>query len=222
MQPAAARFALLPRSQLWAEFLALFVAVPVAMAVFFGLYPLFGALFVVTVAAVVLLARTPGFAPRELVRGPVVGEWLLILGFTVVAVAVTFGLALALVPERFLSLPRRAPELWLRIMLLYPFLSAVPQELIFRSLFFHRYGRLFPNRGVALAVNALAFSFAHLFYQNPVAIALTLIGGAIFGWAYLRHRSLLLAIVLHAIAGMLVFTSGLGVYFYHGAIGQVP
>ena len=47
-------------------------------------------------------------------------------------------------------------------------------------------------------------------------------GGLIFGLVYLRFGSLLLATVLHAIAGQLVFTSGLGVYFYHGAIGQMP
>lgn len=222
MQPAALPTRRLPRAQLWAEFVALFVAAPVAMTAFFGLYSPFGALFAVTLVAVVLLLRTPGFRPRDLVSGPLLGEWRLILGFAAGGAVVTFGLAWLLVPGRFLAMPRYSPELWLMIMLLYPVLSAAPQEVIFRSLFFHRYEFLFGDPRVVLAVNALVFSFAHLFYQNPVALGLTLLGGFIFGWVYLRYRSLPLVVVLHAIAGQLVFTSGLGVYFYHGAIGQTP
>ena len=51
-----------------------------------------------------------------------------------------------LVPQQALSLPRRATGLWLAIMALYPLLSALPQELLFRPLFFRRYGALFPSR----------------------------------------------------------------------------
>jgi membrane protease YdiL (CAAX protease family) len=222
MQGAVTQAVTVPRGQLWAEFVALFIAAPLVMALFFGVYPLFAALFAVTILALVLLARTPGFAPRELVRGPVLGHWPLIAGFALGAAAVAFALALTLVPERVLELPRRRPEMWLAIMLFYPLLSALPQELIFRALFFRRYGVLFPEERVALAVNATVFSFAHLFYQNPVAIGLTLVGGVIFAWSYMRTGSFLLVLILHALAGQIIFTSGLGIYFYHGAIGQVP
>lgn len=222
MQRAITQAASVPRGQLWAEFVALFIAAPLVMALFFGVYPLFAALFAVTILALVLLARTPGFAPRELVRGPLLDQWPLIAGFGLAAAAVSFGLALALVPERVLELPRQRPEMWLMIMLFYPLLSALPQELIFRALFFRRYGALFRDDRVALAVNAAVFSFAHLFYQNPVAIGLTLVGGVIFGWSYLRTGSFLLALILHALGGQIIFTSGLGIYFYHGAIGRLP
>lgn len=222
MQRAAPEAVSLPRTRLWLEFLALFVAAPVGMAVFLGVYPLFGALFAVTAVSVVLLARTPGFSPMELIRGPVLGQWPLILGFATVAAAVIFGLVWALIPGRMLSLPLYRPDLWLMIMLLYPFLSALPQEIIFRALFFRRYGPLFPSDRAALAANTAAFAFAHFFYENAVAIGLTLIGGLIFGWVYQRYGSFLLVLVLHAIAGQIIFTSGLGIYFYHGAIGHAP
>jgi membrane protease YdiL (CAAX protease family) len=212
----------LSRAQLWAEFLALFLGVPIAMAAFFGLYPLFPVLIGFMVVALVLLAMTPGFSTRELLRGPVLGEWRLIAIFGIACLILTFGLAQALVPERFLEMPRHRPELWLMIMALYPFFSALPQELIFRPLFFRRYGGLFSSDRVALAANSAAFGMAHLFYMNPVTIALTCLGGLVFGWVYLRHGSVLLAILLHALAGQLVFTSGLGIYFYHGAIGHTP
>ncbi len=219
---SAPRAATLPRAQLWAEFLALFVAAPLGMALLLGVYPLFGALAGVTFVSLVLLARTPGFSASELLRGPVLGQWRVIVGFAALAAAVIFGLVLALVPGRLLELPLYRTELWLMIMVLYPFLSALPQEIIFRALFFRRYGHLFASDRVALAVNTVVFAFAHVFYENPVAIGLTFAGGLIFGWVYQRYGSFLLVVVLHAIAGQIIFTSGLGIYFYHGAIGHTP
>ena len=222
MQRAAPPIRTIPRTQLWAEFLALYVAAPLAMALFFGLYPLFAALFAVTAVSVVLLARTPGFRPRELVQGGLLRHWPLVAGFAAGAAVVCLADAAVMVPGRLFELPRQRPELWLTIMLLYPVLSALPQEIIFRALYYRRYAGLFPNGGITLAVNAAVFSFAHLFYQNPVAIALTLIGGALFAWAYQRTGSFPLVVVLHALAGQIVFTSGLGNYFSHGAIGNTP
>jgi hypothetical protein len=45
--------------------------------------------------------------------------------------------------------------------------------------------------------------------------------GTVFAWAYVSQRSFALACVLQAIGGLIIFTSGLGIYFYHGAIGTV-
>ncbi len=200
----------------------LFAGVPVAMAVFFGQYLLFPVILSFAILALVLLALTPGFSSRELLRGPVAGQWKLIAAFGLAGAALCFGLALALVPERLLELPRHSPGLWLLIMLAYPLLSAAPQELIYRALFFRRYGALFASDRLAVAANTIAFSFAHLFYMNALTIGLTALAGLIFGLVYLRFGSVLLTSVLHGLAGQLVFTSGLGVFFYHGAVGQMP
>ena len=81
---------------------------------------------------------------------------------------------------------------------------------------------LFGGDKMALAVNGAAFGLAHLFYMNPLTIGLTAVAGLVFGAVYLRFGSVLLTSVLHGLAGQLVFTSGLGVYFYHGAVGQMP
>lgn len=205
--------------RLWAEMAVLFVGAPVAMALFFGQYPLFLVIWGLTGVALWLLRATPGFAFAELARGPVLGEWRLILGYLLLSALTAFAIAGVLVPERLLDLPRHRPGLWLMILALYPVLSAWPQEIIYRTLFFRRYGGLFPSRGVAVAVNGALFGLGHLFYQNPVTIGLTAVAGVLFALAYLRHGSTLLATVLHGLGGGLVFTAGLGVYFYHGAIG---
>ena len=212
-----------PRSVplLWVEFTSLFALAPFgAIFVLDDISPILVLLGLVVVS-VWLLARTPDFRMAELWRGPVLGEWKLILGFMLVSGAVLFGLAVLLVPGRFLEIFRYDPDLWITIMLLYPLFSALPQEIIFRTLFFRRYGRLFASREVAVIANVGVFVLAHLFFLEALTLSLTAAGGLVFAWAYLRHESTLLAAVLHAIAGQLVFTSGLGVYFYHGAVGTL-
>ncbi len=207
------------RIQLWAEFLALFIGVPLAMTAFFGQYSLFAVVWALAGVALILLVLTPGWTWSSLLKGPVLGEWKLILVFAVVTAAVCAAFVFTLVPQRFLAMPIYRSELWVMIMVAYPLLSAFPQELIYRSLFFERYGVLFPGPVALIFANGLVFGFGHLFYMNPVTIAMTAAGGAIMGWAYLRGRSMLLAWALHAIAGNLIFTLGLGLFFYHGAVG---
>ena len=135
-----------------------------------------------------LLARTPGFAWRELAGARVAWargrRWSRLA--TAVAARCWSG---GWFPDRRLALPRRAPGVWLTILLLYPLLSALPQELIFRVLFFRRYGRLFAERRVAVAANALVFGLAHLMFWNWVAVALTVAGGLVFARAYLRRAA---------------------------------
>lgn len=212
----------LPHLRLWGEFLLLFVGVPLLMAANFGHFSLFGVIWALAAVSLCLLMVTPGFQPRSLFRGPVLAEWRLIGIYTLVTAITCLIVVFALVPERFLELPTHRTALWAMIMLAYPILSAWPQEIIFRTLFFERYGTLFPTASIAIIVNGAAFGFGHLFYMNPVTIAFTAAGGMIMGWAYMRHRSMALAWVLHALAGQIIFTSGLGIYFYHGAIGSTP
>ena len=211
------------RYQLWFEFALLFGGVPIAMAVFFGSYSLFATIWVLAAIAALLLAVTPGFQFRQLRAGPVLREWRIILAYTVLTTATCLAFVFWLVPERFLDLPQHRTNLWLMIMVGYPIASALPQEVIFRSLFFERYGVLFRTASGAILVNGAVFGFGHLFYLNPVTIAMTAIGGAIFGWVYLhRGRSLILAWLLHSLAGQIIFTTGLGIFFYHGAVGHTP
>ncbi|MEM7056925.1 MAG: CPBP family intramembrane glutamic endopeptidase [Pseudomonadota bacterium] len=207
------------RIQLWAEFAALFIGVPLLMVAFFGQYSLFSIVWVLAGVALILLILTSGWSWSSLLKGPVLGEWKLILIFALGTAAVCTAFVFTLVPDRFLDMPQNRTALWIIIMTAYPLLSALPQELIYRSLFFERYGDLFPNAQMAIIANGLAFGIGHLFYMNTVTIAMTAIGGAVMGWAYMRGRSMLLAWVLHAIAGNLIFTLGLGLFFYHGAVG---
>jgi uncharacterized protein len=220
------------RAQLWSEFVALFVGVPLLMAAFFdrilvwgalGSFSLIATIWCLAGVAAALLAITPGFTFRRVFNGAVFVEWRLIVISAVLTAAVCLFFVLLLLPGRLLSMPLNHTSLWLMIIILYPLLSAFPQEVIFRSLFFERYGVLFPNKVAAVAANGAAFGLGHLFFLNPVTIGMTALGGALIGWAYLtRGRSLMLAWVLHSLAGQIIFTSGIGIFFYHAAASRIP
>lgn len=209
-----------PRLRLWVEFCLIFGALPLVMALHLPPAVMWSALAGLVLIAVVLLSVTDGFDWRDLLSPPNRFDLIVIAAFAVLVGAGSVGLVLWLRPHALFGLPRYNSDLWLTIVLAYPFLSALPQELVFRALFFGRYGVLIPSRGLALLVNAGALALAHLFYWNWPAVVLTGAGGIVFAWAYLWRRSFLLAWALHAVAGLAVFTSGLGVYFYHGAVAR--
>ena len=202
-----------------AEFLALYLAAPVAMAVVLPPSAMFPALFAVTAIGLVLLHVTEGFRWRELAAGTGRISWQFV-GLTALATLVA-GLAVIWLtaPGAAFFLIRQNPQLMLMIALLYPLVSALPQELVFRPLFFRRYGALLPAGVTAqVALNAAVFSFAHLMYWSWIVAALTFAGGLAFAWAYRVRGNFPEAVVLHAVAGVIVFAVGLGLYFYSGNV----
>ncbi len=102
-------------------------------------------------------------------------------------------------------------------MLLYPLLSVWPQEVIYRRFLRRRYAPLFGAGTGFIIASALAFGFAHILFLNWVAVALTLAGGALFARSYVGHGSLFLACFEHSLYGCLIFTIGLGNFFFTGA-----
>lgn len=108
--------------------------------------------------------------------------------------------------------------IYLLVMFLYPVLSVIPQEFVFRRFFFYRYD-IFRSKSFLLYVNALAFGFVHLAFGNFLAVGLSIVGGYIFAKTYLKTKSFSLVCIEHALYGDLIFTIGLGEFFYHnGAV----
>ena len=127
-------------------------------------------------------------------------------------------MAYLMVPERIFSFPRAAPDQFLLVIFLYPFLSVLGQEIAYRLLFFERCGDLITNRTVATILSVLVFAVAHAFYRNWVAVILSFGGGLTFAWSYVRTSYFLLLWILHSLVGQILFASGLGIFFYHGEI----
>ncbi|WP_081381046.1 CPBP family intramembrane glutamic endopeptidase [Rhodovulum sulfidophilum] len=204
------------RGRLWGEFVLFYVCTPLAIAVFMPPQALFPVLLSLTAVGLGLLSHTEGFRWSELIRGlRGIDPWL-VLGFAVVTTAIVGTLTVLVVPQDALALVRGNPLLLASILLLYPPLSALPQEIVFRVLFFRRYGPILPGLRAAIVMNAALFSLAHLMYWNAVVCGLTFLGGLVFAWACEARRNFPLAVILHAVAGWILFTGGLGVLFHAG------
>ncbi len=179
------------------------------------------ALLISSAICLYCLLRDPAFDRLVLTRLDNLRPHLLFIAipFLLFGTALTF-LTAQYMPELFTSFPRTKPLLWVVVMGLYPLLAALPQELLFRVFFFQRYKDLFASRTSLIFFNGLSFGLFHLFYANWYAPLLTLAGGWIFAYRYSLTRSLPIVALEHALWGNLLFTIGLGWYFYSGSISS--
>jgi len=109
--------------------------------------------------------------------------------------------------------PKENPGMLATLSIVYPLFSVIPQELAYRTFFYHRYGELFTSKWAKILVSALFFSFGHIIYKDPLVLFLTFIAGLIFAYRYHQSKSFLLTSIEHSLYGMWLFVSGLGVYF---------
>lgn len=208
----------IPHLRLRLEFGLFFIAVPVVIAVFFPPDWMFPSLFTFTALGVVLLHATPSFAWKELRDYWRNWSWAEVAIFTFAMTGLCSALVLVARPDAAFFLLLNRPELLGMIWLGYPLLSALPQELLFRSLFFRRYQAILPDGNTAYLLNAGLFSLAHLMYWSWIVAIMTFGGGLLFTWAYRKRGSFFYAVLLHSIAGNIIFAAGLGVYFYSGNV----
>ncbi len=200
------------------EFGLFYVAVPLVIAVLFPPDWMFPALFAFTGLGIALLYWTPGFHWAELRYDWGNWSWRELAIFTIVMSAFCVAVIQIARPEAAFFLLLNRPEMLAFIWIGYPLASALPQELLFRSLFFRRYHAILPDGRRAYVLNAAIFSFAHLMYWSWIVAAMTFAGGLLFTWAYRQRGSFFYAVLLHAIAGNILFAAGLGVYFYSGNV----
>jgi uncharacterized protein len=207
----------LRRFRRWGELALLFAVGPAALS----LGPRWLVLPAILTGGGICLAvllRDPTFPRRRLLEARAARRGLARVLLRTVAVC-TGILLVALIargPQGLFLLPRTRPGLWLAVLLLYPLLSAYPQEIIFRTFFFHRYGELFSRPAMAIAANAVLFGWAHVMVHNLTAVLLTIAGGLLFASSYHRYRSTLLVAIEHALYGDFVFSAGIRGMFVNG------
>ena len=199
------------------ECLLLFVALPLVYCIVPLRLPKIPALLAFFLFAVLQLRMDTGFERSCLWRASAVVLFLRSAWPRVLTVLMGLTLlAYAWEHISFFKLPRERPGVWLLIMLLYPWLSAYPQEVIFRGFFFRRYGVLFGHGFGMVLASALAFAFLHIIYGNFIALAMSFAGGCLFACNYRRFKSCLAVALEHTIYGCWIFSVGLGVFFYGG------
>jgi membrane protease YdiL (CAAX protease family) len=200
------------------EFWLLFVGLPLAFRYIPSRPSPLPALWLVAGYCLYVLRSDPSFDRSQLWNSQSVGgTWLKILAlFSISAILVT-ALVYVFAPQSLFSFVRTHPVFWALMMVLYPVLSVYPQGIVYRAFIFQRYRDLFETPLAIILVSAAAFAFVHIIFRSSISIGLTFIGGLIFAKRYLDTHSLLTSAVEHALYGCLMFTVGLGQYFYHGA-----
>jgi membrane protease YdiL (CAAX protease family) len=207
------------RFRRWVEMMLVFFVGPGVGAVAFHPRHVLVVLAVLAVGTFILLWRDREFDRRELFnwRGVRNGIGSVLIRYALLMTALSL-LILYVDPGEFLKMPRERTQIWILLMIFYPFFSVYPQELVWRTFFHHRYRPILPNRWAMMTASALAFGWMHIVFRNPVAVAMTVAGGALFAFTYERTRSTAAVWIEHGLYGCAMFTLGLGVYFYGGAV----
>ena len=200
------------------EFFLLFIGVPIVLICTEDIFPLIPTILILLGGVIVMMRRT-GWSYRELL---IVGKWrswrnmlLVFLGSALFWIGVVYLWQ----PENLFSFALQRPDVWILVMFLYPIMSALPQEILYRTFLWHRYADLFNhNQWLLIGVSAFVFMWGHLMFMNLFALTITLLGGLTFAWRYYHTRSLLLVAVEHGLYGNLFFSVGLGQYLFSGAV----
>lgn len=208
------------RAWLWIELIVFFVGVPLLMrwAIHDLHIPLILVLQPLLLGFIAYLLWDDTFhVRRELMQGFAIRH-LVWIGLVFAAVGGSITLATWIVfPERFLLFPLYRPQIWMIVLLLYPLLSVIPQELVYRTFFFHRYGPIFGrHRWVLVLTNGALFGFAHIIFNNWIAVVGSAVVGGIIAYRYWMTRSFWAAWLEHTLYGCLIFTVGLGMFFFTG------
>lgn len=209
------------------EFVAIFVGLPLGyrfLPLQISPLPL---LWMVSLYCYLVLRRDPSFPVSRLWNTAATRGQLKSIFVIFCPVALVLGFAVYwLAPGMFFGLVRDRPILWAIIMVGYPILSVYPQSIVYRAFLMHRYAGLAAGSNITprmqsmllVFVSALAFAFMHIIFRNWLAVSMTFAGGLLFAWRYRASNSLAVSALEHALYGCLLFTLGLGRYFYHGHI----
>ncbi len=205
----------------WLELFLLFVVGPLLIS----LGPRWLLLVVIMTGGSVclmLLLADPTFQRAQLLDMGAVRRGLgqLLLRTVIVWTALLLFTLLTRGPGGLFLLLRTRPLIGVGVIVLYPILSVYPQELMYRTFFFHRYGGLFSTSSARpatlIVTNAVLFGWSHIIVHNRIAILLATVGGLLFAWTYQRSRSTALVALEHALYGDFIFVVGVGGMFVNG------
>lgn len=196
------------------ELFAFFFITPLIL--YFKLIDVFEIFFLLVVVLVPLyyILKSPEFDRRALLKKPSSSEVKNVLKrFALLGPLLTVFTVLFF-PEYLFSFPLERPELFAAVILLYPLMSVLPQEIAYRAFFLQRYAKLFQNPKTLYIINIIAFAYMHIVFDNIYALFFSAIGGYMFLRTYIKSGSFILVIMEHTFYGWLVFTIGLGRFFY--------
>ena len=198
-------------SSLKFELFFIYLFLPSFILIFPSKLLIFTLLYLVFIFTFLKLRKDKGFQSKSLTKKI---NWK--ISFLSFFVFLIFGYLYVLFydPTLLFIFPKNNFWLWITVLIVYPFSSVIPQEIIYRVYFYHRYKKLFSGSLLLLTLlNLFFFSFAHIVFNNPHAILITAIASPVFSYLYLRE-SFLTCVIVHSLGGQIIFTLGLGRYFY--------
>lgn len=192
------------------EFFFIFLIIPSTIFFLDSSIIIFLSLYLVSILSLVILYFDKTFLFTSLKKKI---DWTFVIIFSVIFFFLGFFYVLLVDKNLLFIFPKTNFKLWLIVIFIYPFLSVIPQELVYRVFFFQRY---FPNINrfyFPMFLNLVVFAYGHLVFSNMHAIIITAIVSPIFTYAYLK-KSFLTCVILHTLGGQIIFTLGLGKYFF--------
>ncbi|WP_164091292.1 CPBP family intramembrane glutamic endopeptidase [Poseidonibacter lekithochrous] len=203
------------------EFIALFILFPLVLYIIVPT-PVLPFLWLVCVWCIYILLKDEKFNRKNLLRNEAVNSNIKSVLFQFFGISLFIALLMFFfIPDMFFSLIKSNIILWFAVIVLYPLLSVYPQELVYRAFFFHRYKSLFKNKEMRILINAFLFGFMHIIFHNWIAVILTIGGGYLFAKLYMKTHSLTLLFIAHSLYGCMLFTIGLGEFFYTGTVSTI-
>ena len=205
----------------WLEMLVLFALVPLAgLGAQHYLHQfLLPTLIALAALCLWLILQDPGFKRFRLVNSGNLPAalWRRRPAF-IAGLCVSGILFFSFSDAHWFHLPTQETERWLILLVVYPLCSVIPQELIYRTFFFHRYKKIIPKKRTRAWLSALFFAWAHVIYGNWIAVAVAFGGGLLFAFTYAKSRSTLACVIEHSIWGLWLFSFGLGQYIDSGRL----
>lgn len=199
----------------WAELLIIFIGFPLVISVYNLQRPILYSILTAVCIYIILrnLHVIDWQAFWHIPRNRAI--WLNMAGRTLILLLFSV-IAMFVLPNRgWFLLPQYNMGLWLAVMILYPVISVLPQEIIWRFHLLENTKNIMPNRNIRIIVSALLFGWVHIIFGTVFAVIATIYLGLQLAYAYYQgHKSFWVVWVEHSLAGQIAFTIGLGVYFY--------
>ena len=192
------------------EFFSLFIFLPTILFFIADTKVIFTTLYIVFFFSLWKIKKDKTFNFSKLKNKP---YWKFIFLYFLIFFLLGFFYTFFVDKSLFFIFPKESTKLWLLVIILYPFFSVIPQEFIYRVFFFQRYKNILSkNLLIKYFLNSLAFSYAHIVFQNYHAMIITALVSPIFYYSY-EKKSFLTCILVHSIGGIIIFTYGLGKFF---------
>jgi membrane protease YdiL (CAAX protease family) len=197
------------------EFFVLFFGVP--LFIFFGKslkYPS-SIVLPILIAIFIYLKRVPDFSFKDLIRWKISGKEFIKQVIIILATSLVLFLSVwFFYRDHLFNLPKANLWIWGFMCIFYPLFSAYGQEIIYRVFLYYRYRMIFKTKTLFTVASGVAFSFVHIVYYSPISLILTLLLGVYLAATYYKTKSVLLTSFIHGFLGDMIFTVGLGGFFW--------